>query len=213
MVRFKKSTSVTPWSRVLPEKRTAPQAVKKSPTFYATRKFFTVFTTAHHLSLWWARSIQSVSPQATLEDPFQYYVPIYASVLQVTSFPKVSQPKPFMHLSCLPYLPHDPAHFILLDVITRIIIAELCRPLSSSIFTLLHSPVTASLLSRNNFLSTLFSNTLALCFSLNVRDQVSCPYKTTNKIILLYILIRLPTQNKNWHTSYNKRLRRLGWRD
>jgi polysaccharide pyruvyl transferase WcaK-like protein len=32
-------------------------------------------------------------------------------------------------------------------------------------------------------LSTLFSNTLILCSSLNVRDQVSHPYRTTGKII------------------------------
>jgi hypothetical protein len=34
-----------------------------------------------------------------------------------------------------------------------------------------------------------FSNTLNLCSSLNVRDKVSHPYKTTGKIIVLYILI------------------------
>jgi hypothetical protein len=38
-------------------------------------------------------------------------------------------------------------------------------------------------------LSTLFSNTLSLCSSLNVRDQVSRPYRTTGKIIVLDILI------------------------
>jgi hypothetical protein len=35
--------------------------------------------------------------------------------------------------------------------------------------------------------STLFSNTLNLCSSLNVRDKVSHPYKITGKIIVLYI--------------------------
>jgi hypothetical protein len=35
----------------------------------------------------------------------------------------------------------------------------------------------------------LFSNTLSLCSSLNVRDQVSRPYRTTGKIIVFYILI------------------------
>jgi hypothetical protein len=34
----------------------------------------------------------------------------------------------------------------------------------------------------------MFSNTLTLCSSLNVRDQVSQPYRTTGKIIVLYIL-------------------------
>jgi hypothetical protein len=37
----------------------------------------------------------------------------------------------------------------------------------------LHSPVTSFLFSPNILLSTLFSNTLSLCSSLNVRDQVS----------------------------------------
>jgi hypothetical protein len=37
----------------------------------------------------------------------------------------------------------------------------------------------------NIFLSTLFSNALSLCSSLNVRDQVSHPYRTRGKIIVL----------------------------
>jgi hypothetical protein len=36
---------------------------------------------------------------------------------------------------------------------------------------------------------TLFSNTLSPCSSFNVRDQVSHPYRTTGKVIVLYILI------------------------
>jgi hypothetical protein len=41
----------------------------------------------------------------------------------------------------------------------------------------------------NIILSTMFSNTLNLYSSLNVRDQVSHPYRTTGKIIVVYILI------------------------
>jgi hypothetical protein len=41
----------------------------------------------------------------------------------------------------------------------------------------------------HHFLSTLFSNTLNLCSLLNVREQVSHPYKTTHKIMVMYILI------------------------
>jgi phosphate starvation-inducible membrane PsiE len=44
-----------------------------------------------------------------------------------------------------------------------------------------------SLLGRNILLNTLISNTLSLGSSLNVNDQVSHPYKTTGKIIVLYI--------------------------
>jgi hypothetical protein len=42
----------------------------------------------------------------------------------------------------------------------------------------LHSPVTSSLFGPNILLSTLFSNTLSLCSSPNVRDQFSHPYRT-----------------------------------
>jgi hypothetical protein len=79
-----------------------------------------------------------------------------------------------------------PAHIILLDLITRIIFSEEYRSLSSSLCILLYSPVTSSLLGPNIVLSTLFSNTLSLCSSLSVRDQVSHPYKTTGKITVLY---------------------------
>ena len=81
-----------------------------------------------------------------------------------------------------------PAHLILLDFINRTILGEQYRSLSSSLCNFLHSPVTPSLLGPNILLNTLFSNTLSLCSSLNVRDEVSHPYKTTGKIIVLYIL-------------------------
>jgi hypothetical protein len=45
----------------------------------------------------------------------------------------------------------------------------------------LNSPVTSSLFGPKILLRTLFSNTLSLCSSLSVRDQVSHPYKTTDR--------------------------------
>jgi phosphate starvation-inducible membrane PsiE len=68
---------------------------------------------------------------------------------------------------------------------------EVYRSLSSSLCNFLHSPLTSSLLGPNIFLNTLFSNTLSLCSSLNVSDQVSHPYKTMGKIIVLYILMMM----------------------
>jgi hypothetical protein len=56
-----------------------------------------------------------------------------------------------------------------------------------SLRSFLHHPVTSTLLSPNILLCTLFSNTLNLCPSLNVTDQVSHPYKTTGKITVFYI--------------------------
>ena len=60
---------------------------------------------------------------------------------------------------------------------------------SSSLWSLLQSPF-ASLLGPNIRLRILFSNTLNLCFSLDVRDYASLSHRTTTgNIIVLYILI------------------------
>jgi len=56
---------LSPWSRVLLEKLTGPQLVKNFPAIYGTRRFITAVTTARHLSLSWARSIQFIPPHPT----------------------------------------------------------------------------------------------------------------------------------------------------
>jgi len=48
---FDETYLLTPWSRVLLEKLTGSQPVKKLPAVSGTRKFITVFTSALHLSL------------------------------------------------------------------------------------------------------------------------------------------------------------------
>ena len=82
-----------------------------------------------------------------------------------------------------------PAHLFLLDLFTRTILREKYISLSSSLCSFLHYPVTSSLSGPNILLSTIFSNTLSLLSSLNVSNQVSHPYKTTDKIIVLYTCI------------------------
>ena len=54
-----------PWCRVLLEKLTGLQLVKKFPAFYGTCKFITALTSFRHLSLSWASPIQSTHPQPT----------------------------------------------------------------------------------------------------------------------------------------------------
>jgi len=55
-------------------------------------------------------------------------------------------------------------------------------------------PVTSSHLGTDVLLSNLFSDTLSLHSSLSVNNQVSHPYKTTGKIIVLYIFIFLDSK-------------------
>jgi hypothetical protein len=52
---------LTPCCKVLLEKLTGFQLVKKFSAFYGTRRFITAFTIARHLSLSWASSIQIIS--------------------------------------------------------------------------------------------------------------------------------------------------------
>ena len=82
-----------------------------------------------------------------------------------------------------------PAYLILLDLITRTVLGEEYKSFSSSLRSFLRSPATLSLPGPNILLNTLFSYTLSLLSSLNVSDQVSHPYNTTGRIIVLYILI------------------------
>jgi len=56
---------LTPWSRVLLEKLTGSAASQEIPRIFGTRRFITVLTSARHLSLFWANSIQSSQPPPT----------------------------------------------------------------------------------------------------------------------------------------------------
>ena len=65
------------------------------------------------------------------------------------------------------------AHLFLLALITRPMLGEEYRSLSSSLCSFVHSLVTPSLLRPNILLSTIFSNALSLSSCLNVRDQAA----------------------------------------
>ena len=165
------------------------QLVNKFPAFHGTRRFITARTSVRHLSLSWASPIQSKHPHPTswksiliLSTHLRLGLPsgLFRSGFPTkTLYTLISSPK---RATCL-------AHLILLDFIARTILGEEYKLFSSSLCSLLHSPVTSSLLGPNILLNTMFSYTLSFLFSCNVNDQVSHPYKTTCKIIILCILI------------------------
>ena len=97
---------ITQWSRVNFEKLTGSLLVKKFPTLYGTRRFITTFTRVRHLSLSWARSIQSMPPHFTS----------WRSMLTLSSHQRLGLPsgifssgfptKTLYALSSFPYLLH-----------------------------------------------------------------------------------------------------------
>ena len=136
---------LTPRCRVLLEQLTGLQLVKKFPAFHGTRRFITALTSVRHLSLSWASPIQSIHPHPTswrsILIPSTHLRLGLPSGLFPSGFPTKTLYTPLSS----PIRATFPAHLILLDFITRTILAEDYKSFSSSLCSLLHSPVTSSL--------------------------------------------------------------------
>lgn len=83
-----------------------PSASQEIFSFCGTGKFITLFTTASHLFLSWARWIHSTHFHPIFKIRFEYFLTMYAWVFQIVPFLQVFIPKSFMHFSFPPNVPH-----------------------------------------------------------------------------------------------------------
>jgi len=178
---------LTSCSRVL-EQLTGFLLAKKFPAFYGSQRFITALMCPPHLSV-----LIQFDPVHT---PISHFLKIHLNIILLFTpgsskwslslrFPTKTLYMPLLSPICATC----PAHLILPHFITQTVLGEEYRSLTSSLCSFLHSLVTSSLLGPNILLNTLLSNTRTLRSSLNVSDQVSHPYKTTGKIIVLFTLI------------------------
>jgi hypothetical protein len=161
-----------------------PKQQQSSKNGARTLRFITVLTTACHRSLSRANWIHSTHPQPISVRYILIPSSNLCSDLPIGLSPSAFLPKPCTLFSPLPCVPHsqpNPSLFHLPNDIWGSV--QIMKFLTVQ---LLHSPVTSSLLGPNILFRTLLSNTLCLCSSLSVRDQVSHPYKTTGRIMVLF---------------------------
>ena len=118
---------LTPRCRVLLEKLTGLQLVKKFPAFHWTRRFITALTNVRHLFLFWASPNQSIYPHPTswrstliLSTHLRLGLP---SGLFPSGFPTKNLYTPLSS----PIRATCPPHLILLDFITRTVLGEQYR--------------------------------------------------------------------------------------
>ena len=124
---------LTPWCRVLLEKLTGLQLVKKFPSFHGTRRFITALTSVRHLALSWASPNQSIYPHPTSWRSILILSTHLRLGLSNGLIPSGFPTKTLYTPLSSPIRATCPAHLIRLDFITRTILGEEYKSFSSSL--------------------------------------------------------------------------------
>jgi len=159
-------------------------------------RFITIFTRTRYLSLFWARSIQSMPPSHFLNIHFNIILP---STPQYSKWFLLSglHTCTLNHLWSSQYVPLAPPISSMTDHLNNIWWRY--RSWSLSLCTFLHSLTTCSSLDPNTSICTLFLDNVSLGFSLIVR--VSHPYKVTGSIFI-HIVLGRKAEDKRFCTKW-----------
>jgi len=104
---FSQSYLLTPWCRILLEKLTGLQLVKKFPTFHGTRKFIAALTSVHQISPSRASPLQSIYSLPTSWRPILILFTHLCLGLPSGLLPFGFPPRPYTPPSPQPYAPHE----------------------------------------------------------------------------------------------------------
>ena len=112
-------------------------AFKELPASYGTRRYIAIFTSTRHLSLYSARTIQSMPPHHFLKNHLNFILPSTPTAYKCSLVLRFLRQNS-LYIIPLPHTCYMPAHLIFLGLITRLFKRDY-RSLSSSLCSFLFS--------------------------------------------------------------------------